>query len=91
MEAEINTCIPPTSTKINSGDIRIASIGPCRTAVGFYFNDDISCPFEVVAHVIGVCTDQANLSLKGTVLGGYTIDNTLHSLGITWNRYSNVC
>ena len=60
MEAEINSCIPPTSTKINSGDIHIAGIGPCRPAVGVYLNDDISFPFEVVAHVIGVCTDQAN-------------------------------
>ena len=60
MEAEINSCIPPTSAKINSGDILIASIGPCRPAVGVYLNEDISCPFEVIAHVTGVCTDQAN-------------------------------
>ena len=60
MEAEINSCIPLTSTKINSRDIRIASIGPCRPTLGVYLNEDISCPFEVVAHVIGVCTDQAN-------------------------------
>ena len=74
MEAEINSCIPPTITKINSRDIRIAGIGPCRTTIGFYLNEDISCPFEVVAHVIGVCTDQENLSLKDNVLGGYTIN-----------------
>ena len=55
MEAEIKSCIPPTSTKINSGYIHIEGIGPCRPAVGVYLNDDISCPF-----VIGVCTDQAN-------------------------------
>ena len=59
-EAEINSCIPPTSTKINSREIHIASIGPCRPTIRVYLNEDISCPFKVVAHVIGVCTDQAN-------------------------------
>ena len=60
MELEINSCIPPNNTKINIRDIRIASIGPCQTTIGVYLNEDISCPFEVVAHVIGICTYQAN-------------------------------
>ena len=67
VEAEIISCIPPSSTKINSGHIDITSIDPCSSKIRVYINKDIFYPFKVVAHVISICTNKVNWGLKGSV------------------------